>query len=226
MQKIILIFLSLLGLSSANAQSFCSAPKIQRHTTVSASSVTKIQPHAIVAAAGGGFWATGTITTSADKLDFMVAKFNDSGRLVLLKRMGTSGDETSYPIGLAPTATGGCVIGGRSDDPNVGAGLAALAYINSDGTLKWWRRTTSNGNSGRYDAFRNVLVRKNGTVLAAVHRINGTTIHSCFLQHLTQMELKFLETPTGIAHNLIWMPLLNTALVMLWEDTMEVHPLY
>ncbi len=164
MQKFILIFLSFWGLSSVEAQSFCSAPKIQKHTTVSASSVNKIQPHAIVAAAGGGFWVTGTINTSADKLDFMVAKFNDSGRLVVLKRLGTSGDETSYPVGLAATLGGGCVIGGRSDDASVGAGLAAIAYIKSDGTLKWWRRTTSNGNSGRYDAFRNLLVRKNGTV--------------------------------------------------------------
>jgi hypothetical protein len=121
MQKFILIFLSLWGLSSVEAQSFCSAPKIQRHTTVSATSVSKIMPHSIVAAVGGGFWVTGTITTSADKLDFMVAKFNDSGRLVVLKRLGTSGDETSYPVGLAATLGGGCVIGGRSDDPSVGA---------------------------------------------------------------------------------------------------------
>jgi gliding motility-associated-like protein len=150
--------------ANLSAQSFCSNPKIQRHTTISAPSVSKIQPHAIVSAVGGGFWATGTITTTADKFDFMVAKFNDSGRLVILKRLGTSGDETSYPIGLAPTSSGGCVIGGRSDDPSIGAGLAALGYIRSDGTLKWWRRTTSKGNSGRYDAFRNVLVRKDGTV--------------------------------------------------------------
>lgn len=149
---------------NVNAQTFCSNPKIQRHTTISAPSVYDIQPHAIVAAAGGGFWATGTITTPADKLDFMVAKFNDSGRLVLLKRLGTSGDETSYPIGLAPTSSGGCVIGGRSNESSIGAGLAALAYIRSDGSLKWWRRTTTNGNYGRYDAFRNVLVRKDGTV--------------------------------------------------------------
>ncbi len=155
----------LLGIiSDLKSQSFCTEPKIQIHTTVTASNVSKIQPHAIVASPDGGFWATGTISTSTDKLDFMVAKFNDSGRLVLLKRLGTPGDETSYPIGLAPTSSGGCVISGRSDEPSIGAGLAAVAYINPNGTLKWWRRTTSNGNYGRYDAFRNILVRKDGKV--------------------------------------------------------------
>lgn len=97
-------------------------------------------------------------------LDFMVAKFNDSGRLVFLKRVGTPGDETSYPVGIAPTASGGCIIGGRSHESSVGAGLASVACFNRNGTLKWWRRTTPNGNFGRYDAFRNVMVRKDGTV--------------------------------------------------------------
>lgn len=133
------------------------------HTTVTASTLNSIQPHGITAVRDG-FWVTGTVGTASDQLDFMVAKFNDSGRLLFLKRLGTAGDETSYPVGIAPTAAGGCVIGGRSHEPSVDAGLAAIGYFNSDGTLKWWRKTTSNNNSGRYDAFRNVLVTKDGNV--------------------------------------------------------------
>lgn len=145
------------------AQNFCVPPKVRIHTTITATSVNNIQPHGI-AAVSDGFWVTGTINTGSDMLDFLVAKFNDSGRMLLLKRVGSPGDETSYPVGIAPTVSGGCVISGRSDEPSVGAGLASIACFNKNGTLKWWRRTTSNGNYGRYDAFRNVMVRKDGTV--------------------------------------------------------------
>jgi gliding motility-associated-like protein len=164
-----IICAAILITSKSFGQAFCSNPKAQIHNLIkphpsSSPKITKIQPHAIVAAVGGGFWATGVIHTDADKGDIMVAKFDDKGRLKLLQRVGTSGEETSNPIGIAPTASGGCVIGGRSDEPAIGAGLAALAYVNSNGSLKWWRRTTDKSNYGRYDAFRNVLVRKDGTV--------------------------------------------------------------
>lgn len=152
-----------LMVSILDGQNFCTPPKIQIHTTVTTSAVTKIQPHGIVAA-GDGFWVTGTTTHNTGNLDFLLARFNDSGRLLFLKRMGTTGDETSYPVAIAPTASGGCIIAGRSDEPTLGCGLAGIACINRDGTLKWWRRTTSNNNWVIYDAFRNVMVRKDGTV--------------------------------------------------------------
>lgn len=161
--KYYLLLSSFLMVDILDGQTFCNPPKTQIHTTVTSSAVTKIQPHGVVAA-GNGFWVTGTTTHNTAKLDFLLARFNDSGRLLFLKRMGTTGDETSYPVAIAPTAAGGCVIAGRSDEPAVGCGLAGLAYINRDGTLKWWRRTTSNNNWGSYDAFRNVMVRKDGTV--------------------------------------------------------------
>ena len=145
------------------AQNLCVPPKVQRHTTITTSDVSKIRPHGIVAVANG-FWVTGTTTHTSGNMDFLIAKFNDSGRLLFMKRLGTAGEENSYPVGIAATASGGCVIAGRSHEPDVGCGLAAVAYINPDGTLKWWRRTTSRGNWDRYDAFRNVMVRKDGTV--------------------------------------------------------------
>ncbi len=163
MKRIITILICLLFLFEVHSQNYCAPPKVQVHTTVTSSDVSRIQPHGI-AATGDGFWVTGTTTQSAGDMDFLVAKFNDSGRLLFMKRLGTSGEETSYPVGIAATASGGCVVAGRSHEPAVGCGLAAVAYINADGTLKWWRRTTSKDNWGRYDAFRNVLVRKDGTV--------------------------------------------------------------
>lgn len=123
------------------AQNFCVPPKIQIHTTITSPDITKIQPHGIVAVSDG-FWVTGTTTVSASNMDFLVARFNDSGRLLFMKRLGTSGDETSYPVAIAATSTGGCVIGGRSHEPAIGNGLAALAYFNRDGSNDLFRPFT------------------------------------------------------------------------------------
>lgn len=130
-----------------------------------AAKITSISSHSIVSVPGG-FWMGGMATLAGGNVEFFYAKADDTGKLLYFNTVGLSVNEAGYTIRMAATPSGGLIIAGQSYETAITSNLAAIVSIDNQGTLKWYRKTPSAGNSSRLDAIRGLLVEPNGDVVA------------------------------------------------------------
>lgn len=169
----IMFFFSLsLGFSKLYSQTICNSSITKKYVRYSelvsgTAKLNNVTVHS-VAVVKSGIWLTGLCTDASNSdVNFFVAKLNDTGKVTLFKMLGTSSAEGGYNIPIAATSAGGCVIAGTTYETSIASSVGVVVYINPNGTVKWSKKTPTNGNSGQYDVFRQVHVdSKTGNILA------------------------------------------------------------
>ena len=129
---------------------------------ITGSSYNAINPYSVGFAKSGGYWVGGLITQSSGNVDFFVSKFDDTGKFIVAKAIGSNSSETGYPIPIFPTRDGGCLVAGRT---NSSYELASISKIDKNGNLQWSRQSPAY-QTGVYDAFRGIHVDNKENILA------------------------------------------------------------
>jgi len=155
----------LLNCLNISAQGICNsntASKIVQFTEIvsGSSRVLNTTTHQSICVVKGGFWVVGYATSSAScGNQLYIARFNDTGKLLMFKHFGDNGNEGGYPISAASTNSGGVVVSAQSYVPSLSSAMTSLHFFDNKGNLQWSRTTPSfSHTSNSNDQFRDVYV--------------------------------------------------------------------
>lgn len=197
-KKFIGLVLCLILCKLHSQQGACSKPLVSKFISIleaysGSPTLSSFTTHGIVSNKGG-IWITGLCEYPNGQSDYLLARFNDTGKVLFVKKLGTAGRESSYPISIASTPSGGAVIAGQSYETAIAAYAASVTSIDNKGNVKWFKKTPNNGNVGRYDAFRKVSVANNGDIYLSGTALQYNASNNILLACLDSSGMqKFLE---------------------------------
>ncbi len=181
---LVALFIMMLNTQMLKSQGICNTntiSKVLQFTEgIVGSEVFDSIKHQQISVFNGGFWVTGfatTYTTSGNQL--YIAKFNDTGKLLLFKHFGTTSNENGYPISALATNSGGVVVSAETYNSTLTSNMTSIHYFDNLGNLKWSRTTPSYGNKGGcYDQFRDIYLDKANNDIwgigTSVQRLGGS----------------------------------------------------
>ncbi len=162
-----MVLLCLTTISTYAQNAICSPPTKSKsfNFKLVGTAFKQIWSNAISPCPTGGYWVVGAATTYSNNQECLVAKFNDTGKLLFSKSLGTK--FTDQGVSIQSTISGGCfvLINCVEGCNPYCIGSSVLVKMNNAGNIVWSQKTPFLSNSiHNLSDFSDIYIDENSNV--------------------------------------------------------------